>query len=75
MFPNHRLRKSLIVIGGSGEFGSKITTRFAKPLLKRWNVFNIDSVPNPDATENFVIENLHEFSEDGDFQAQGGVFN
>ena len=56
---NHRFRKSLIVIGGSGEFGQKITTRFAKPWFKRWQVFNIDATPNPDATANFVIEDLH----------------
>lgn len=79
MFPNHRLRKSLIVIGGSGEFGQRITTRFAKPLLKRWNVFNIDAVPNPHATENFIIDGLHEFKEDGDFESKSNnnkaVFN
>ena len=75
MFPNHRFRKSLILIGGSGEFGKKITARFAKPLLKRWNVFNIDSVPNPDATANFVIESLHEFREDSDIQQDHQVFN
>ena len=64
MLFNHRFRKSLILIGGSGEFGQKITTRFAKPLLKRWQVFNIDSKPNPDATANFVIEGLHDFDKD-----------
>ena len=58
---NHRFRKSLILIGGSGEFGQKITTRFAKPLLKRWNVVNIDGVANPDATANFIIDGLHTF--------------
>ena len=63
---NHRFRKSLILIGGSGEFGKKITTRFAKPFFKKWQVFNIDSVENPDATANFVIEGLHEHFEDDD---------
>ena len=75
MFPNHRFRKSLILIGGSGEFGKLITARFAKPFMKRWNVFNIDSVANPDATGNFVIENLHEFDEDSDIQGDHRVFN
>ena len=60
---NHRMRKSLLLIGGSGEFGQKITTRFAKPWFKRWQVFCIDSKPNPDATANFVIEDLHKFTE------------
>lgn len=55
---NHRLRKSLILIGGNGEFGQKITARFAKPLLKRWQVFCIDSKENSDATANFVLEDL-----------------
>lgn len=60
---NHRFRKSLILIGGSGEFGKKITKRFAKPLLKKWQVFNIDAVPNEDATANFIIEGLHEWDD------------
>ncbi len=63
---NHRMRKSLILIGGNGEFGKRITTRFAKPLFKRWQVFSIDSQENADATANFVIEDLHKFSESGD---------
>ena len=50
MFPNTRFRRSLILIGGSGELGKIVTARFTKPLLFRWNVLNIDSVPNPDET-------------------------
>ena len=49
-------RKTLLLIGGSGEFGRVVTKRFAKPLVKRWNVFNIDSVANPDATHNFIVD-------------------
>lgn len=56
MFPNTRFRRSLVLIGGSGELGKVVTARFTKPLLFRWNVFNIDSVPNPDATTNFIID-------------------
>ena len=45
MIPNHRFRKAVLIIGGSTDLGKKLTDHFAKPLLKRWNVFNIDSVP------------------------------
>ena len=51
-----RFRKSLLLIGGSGEFGSAVTRRFARPLFKRWNVFNIDSTANADATHNFIVD-------------------
>ena len=51
-----RWRKTLLVIGGSGEFGQAVTKRFATPLFKRWNVFNIDVKANPQATYNFVID-------------------
>jgi nucleoside-diphosphate-sugar epimerase len=56
MFPATRFRKTLLVIGGSGELGKVITARFAKPLFKRWNVFNVDAVANPDATHNFIVD-------------------
>ena len=49
MIPNHRFRKSVLIIGGSSDLGKKLTDRFAKSWFKRWNVFNIDSVPNPSA--------------------------
>jgi hypothetical protein len=28
----------------------------AAPFLRRWRVFNIDVVPNPQATHNFIID-------------------
>ena len=56
MFPNTRFRKTLLLIGGSGELGRVVTARFAKPLLYRWNVFNIDAVANPEATHNFIVD-------------------
>lgn len=55
MFPNTRFRKTLVLIGGSGELGRIVTKRF-QPLLYRWNVFNIDSVENKDATVNFIVD-------------------
>lgn len=56
MIPNHRFRKTCILIGGSGELGRVLTKRFAKTPLFRWNVFNIDTVENPDAQKNFLID-------------------
>lgn len=56
MLPNHKFRKTLLLIGGSGELGRVVTRRFAKTLLFRWNVFNIDATENPDATKNFIVD-------------------
>jgi hypothetical protein len=55
MIPNNRFRKTLLLLGGSSELGRVITKRFAKTLLYRWNVFNVDSVANPEAQKNFVL--------------------
>lgn len=52
----YRFRKTLLLIGGSGELGQKITKRFAKPMFKKWWVVNIDKVPNPDATLNIIVD-------------------
>jgi hypothetical protein len=49
MIPNHRFRKTLLLLGGSGELGQEVTKRFAKTPLWRWNVFNVDTKENPDA--------------------------
>lgn len=56
MVPNHRFRKNLLLIGGSSELGRAVTKRFAKTLLYRWNVFNVDAKPNPDAAKNFIVD-------------------
>jgi hypothetical protein len=56
MIPNHRFRKTLLLIGGSGDLGRAVTKRFTKTLLYRWNVFNIDTKPNPDAIKNFIVD-------------------
>ena len=56
MFPNHKFRKTLLLIGGSGELGRVVTRRFAKTLLFRWNVFNVDATENPEATKNFIVD-------------------
>jgi hypothetical protein len=56
MFPNHRFRKAVLIIGGSTDLGKKLTDRFAKPLLKRWNVFNIDTEPYKGASSNYEID-------------------
>ena len=56
MLPNHRFRKTLILIGGSSDLGRAVTKRFAKVPLFAWNVVNIDSVENPDARTNFLID-------------------
>ena len=53
--PNHRFRKNIVLIGGSGDLGRQITDRFTRPLLYKWNVYNIDFVENPMANENFVL--------------------
>ena len=52
----HPFRKTLLLVGGSGELGTKITYRFTQTWLKRWNVFNIDCKPNPLATHNFIVD-------------------
>jgi hypothetical protein len=56
MLPNHKFRKTLLLIGGSGELGRVVTKRFTKTLLFRWNVFNIDATENPDASKNFIVD-------------------
>jgi hypothetical protein len=61
MIPNNRFRKTLLLIGGSGELGRVVTSRFAKTPLFRWNVFNIDTKPNPDAQRNFLVDYYEPF--------------
>ena len=65
---SHRLRKSIVVIGGSGELGQRVVKRFAKPFFKRWQVFCIDGKPNADASANFVIPGLHEFNDEDEYE-------
>ena len=65
MIPKTPFRKTLLLVGGSGELGSAITYRFSQTWFKRWNVFNIDSKPNPLATYNFIID----FNEEQPFNA------
>ena len=47
MIPRTPFRKTLLLVGGSGELGKAITYRFSQTWFKRWNVFNIDATPNP----------------------------
>ena len=56
MFPKTPFRKTLLLVGGSGELGTKLTYRFTQTWLKRWNVFNIDCKPNPYATYNYIVD-------------------
>lgn len=56
MIPRTRFRKTLLLVGGSGELGKAINYRFSQTWFKRWNVFNIDSTPNPLASHNFLVD-------------------
>ena len=50
-------RKTAILIGGSsGDFGPALAQRFSKTWIKRWNVINIDSKPNPVCKHNVVLD-------------------
>ena len=51
-----RFRKTLLLVGGSGELGSKVSKHFATTKVKRWRVINIDSKPNPHATLNIEVD-------------------
>ena len=51
-----RFRKTLLLVGGSGELGSAITKKFSTTRLKKWRVINIDSKPNPLATLNIEVD-------------------
>lgn len=35
-------KRALLLIGGSGDLGKAITTRFTQTRFKKWRVFNID---------------------------------
>ena len=48
--------KCLLLIGGSGQLGKEVVTKFRTGLFRKWRVFNIDQVENPEATENFIID-------------------
>lgn len=48
--------KALLLIGGSGQFGREITTKFRTGLFRKWKVFNIDLQENKDAQKNFIID-------------------
>ena len=48
--------KCLLLIGGSGQLGKEVVTKFRTGLFRKWRVFNIDQIENPDATENFIID-------------------
>jgi hypothetical protein len=72
------------MIGGSGNLGKETIKRYKKGGYWRgWKVFNIDTVANKDATENFIvdptepitpeiIEKLHERLKI--FDGEGGEF-
>jgi len=49
-------RKTVILIGGSGEMGQTLAKKFGKTWIKKWNVFNIDNVANPDCKINYLID-------------------
>ena len=54
---NHRFRKNVLLLGGqSTDLGRKLVNRYTKPLMKRWNVFNVDSLPNREAQHNFNFD-------------------
>ena len=47
----------MLIIGGSGDLGSACVKKFiGGRRLRRWRVFNIDAVANPEATKNFLID-------------------
>ena len=50
-------KKCLLLIGGSGQLGTKTIEKFTLgPRLRRWKVFNIDKVENPAAQANYIID-------------------
>lgn len=60
----HAFRKTAILIGGSSELGQTLAKRFSKTWIKRWNVINIDSTPNPNCQHNFKVDWDQKISED-----------
>ena len=65
-------QKTVILIGGNGEYGRLLTKKFSETWIKRWKVMSIDSDSNPGAYYNFEmdidqpwnkesIEELHEY--------------
>ena len=56
-------KRALLLIGGSGDLGKAITTRFTQTRFKKWRVFNIDYEQNPQATHNFILEKEQSYSE------------
>jgi len=51
-----RFRKTLLLVGGSGEMGQKICSRFTQTYFKKWHVINVDHEENPQATHNFKVD-------------------
>lgn len=50
-------KKTLCVIGGSGQLGQSLVKKFrAGGFLRQWKVFNIDLVENPEAQDNFIVD-------------------
>ena len=60
----YAFRKTVILIGGSSELGQTLAKRFSKTWIKRWNVINIDSTPNPNCQHNFQIDWKNEIAEE-----------
>ena len=49
-------KKCLLIIGGSGQLGSKVVDKFVEGGFgRKWSVFNIDLKENKKATQNFVV--------------------
>ena len=55
-------KKTLLLIGGSGELGHAITNKFAFQRFRKWKVFNIDYTPNSNAAQNFILDKDEPFT-------------
>jgi FlaA1/EpsC-like NDP-sugar epimerase len=55
-------KRSLLLIGGSGDFGSALVKRFIKSRFKKWKVFNIDFKPNENAGHNFILDETNPYA-------------
>jgi len=50
-------KKCLLILGGSGQLGSKVVDKFITGGFgRKWRVFNIDLKENKKATYNFIID-------------------
>ena len=66
-------RKTAIIIGGSGQVGTKFAERFGGTWFKRWNVINIDKTANPKCKFNFTIDFEKALDQDTIIKLQGQI--